>query len=175
LLSRALNKRIFALLILVSLLSVVVSKGNDGYLRTDQPVVKDTTIDPKVRHIIELVVKASSSFDIDDIANLYTPNAVVMDKEPPYSWNGPTAAVQWVYAVERTVKQLKYSHFKGTLEPIKVCQQNSEMVYVVVPVTYTAQTPGDPFEERGAFAFVLRQVSGQWLIKSQAWLPERGL
>src|ERR1700739_2507270 len=67
----------------------------------------DTAIDSATARktivgIINTVVSASSSFDINAVANFYTPNALVADEEPPFSWNGPTAGAQWVNAVEKT-------------------------------------------------------------------------
>ncbi|XHR93971.1 hypothetical protein ACFJIV_27330 [Mucilaginibacter sp. UC70_90] len=40
---------------------------------------------------------------------------------------------------------------------------------------YTGLVNGEHFEEQGAFSFVLRIVSGKWLIKSQAWVPRNGM
>ncbi len=125
--------------------------------------------------IINKVVKASGTFDIDAVANLYTPNAVIADEEPPFSWNGPTAGVQWVNTVEKTCKDYKLKEFRGKIGQISVYLQTDESVYVVVPVEYTGQLRGDRFEEDGAFTFVFRMVSGQWMIKSQVWVARKGL
>jgi hypothetical protein len=61
------------------------------------------------------------------------------------------------------------------MEKVRVSQQTSESIYVIVPVNYTGQIEGETFEQHGAFAFVFRLVSGKWLIKSQAWVPSRGM
>ncbi|MGZ3750243.1 MAG: YybH family protein [Mucilaginibacter sp.] len=139
-------------------------------LTTDSAGARTTVIS-----IIKKVVEASSTFDIDAVADLYTPNAVVADEEPPFSWNGPTAGVQWVNTVEKTCKDVKLKGFKGKIGHISVYLQTDESVYVVVPVDYTGQIKGDPFEEDGAFTFVFRMVSGRWLIKSQVWVARRSL
>ncbi|MDB5137885.1 MAG: hypothetical protein JWP37_4488 [Mucilaginibacter sp.] len=128
-----------------------------------------------VMNIISTVIKASGSFDIDAVADLYTPNAVVADEEPPFSWNGPTAGVQWVSTVEKTCKQYKLKDFKGKLGRINVYLQTDESIYVVVPVEYTGEIKGERFEEDGAFTFIFRIVSGRWLIKSQVWVAKKGL
>jgi hypothetical protein len=125
--------------------------------------------------IINTVVKASGTFDIDAVANLYTPNAVIADEEPPFSWNGPTAGVQWVNTVEKTCKDYKLKEFRGKIGQISVYLQTEESVYVVVPVDYTGQLRGDRFEEDGAFTFVFRMVNGHWMIKSQVWIARKGL
>lgn len=130
------------------------------------------------RSVVELinrVITASTKFDINAVADLYTPNALVADEEPPFSWNGTTAGVQWIDVVEKTCKDLKIKEFKSRIGHISTYLQTDESVYVIVPVTYTGEIKGDPFEESGAFTFVFRVVNGQWLIKSQVWLTRRGL
>jgi len=125
--------------------------------------------------IINTVIKASAAFDIDAVADLYTPNAVVADEEPPFSWNGQTAGVQWVSTVEKTCKDLKLKEFKASTGRIKVYLQTDESIYVVVPVDYSGEIKGEAFNEDGAFTFIFRMVGGKWLIKSQVWVASRGL
>jgi ketosteroid isomerase-like protein len=142
----------------------------------NQAAVPDSAADRvAVIKIIHTVIKASSTFDIDAVANLYTPNAVIADEEPPFSWNGPTAGVQWVNTVEKTCKDYKLKEFSGKIGRISVYLKTDESIYVVVPVDYTGEIKGDHFEEEGAFTFVFRMVSGQWMIKSQVWVARKGL
>ncbi len=134
----------------------------------------DTVLPADIMDVIKKAVYSLNKFDVDDIANLYTPNALIADDEPPYSWNGPTAGVQWVYAVEQACKDNKITRFKGSIEAIKVFQQNADNVYVVVPVTYTGNLPGQgSFSAKGAFTFVLRMTNGKWMIKSQVWTSKK--
>ncbi|MDB4923910.1 DUF4440 domain-containing protein [Mucilaginibacter sp.] len=139
-------------------------------------IVADTIPNADVMEIVRIAIYAANDFNVQAVANLYTPNAVVADDEPPYSWNGPTAGIQWINAVEKAVKDFHITKFKGTIEPVKVYQQNADNVYVVVPVNYTGDLPGRAhFSARGAFSFVLRQINDKWLIKSQVWVPEKGM
>lgn len=133
------------------------------------------TVRSAIMNIVEKVVKASGTFDIEQVANLYTPNAVVADEEPPFSWNGPTAGIQWINTVEKTVKEYKMTAFSGKMLPVTVFLKSDESVYVIVPVSYTGEVKGDVFEEDGAFTFIFRIVNGTWLIKSQVWTTRKGL
>lgn len=140
----------------------------------------DTAIDSAaarkiITGIINIVVNSSSSFDINAVANFYTPNALVADEEPPFSWNGPTAGAQWINAVEKTCKDLKIKKLKGKLGRISVYLQDGESIYLVVPAVYSGEVKDQPFEEEGAFTFVFRLVSGKWLIKSQVWVTRKGM
>ncbi|GAC1313232.1 MAG: hypothetical protein NVSMB24_36140 [Mucilaginibacter sp.] len=154
--------------------------GNINHLRphTNSRVEfsADTTLPADVMAVITAAVYSINNFNIDAVANLYTPNAVIADDEPPYSWNGPTAGVQWVNAVERTCKDNRLTKLKGSIEGVNVFQQSNDNIYVVVPVTYKGILPGKTqFEAGGAFTFVLRLTNGKWLIKSQAWMPRKGM
>jgi len=133
------------------------------------------TIKPEVLEIVNTVLKASYTFNIEKISEFYTPNAVISDEQQPYSWAGPLAGVQWINSVQKAVKDFKIKDFKVNVKRIKVFQQTEEIAYLVVPVEYTGTINGDPFDEEGAFSFVLRLVSDKWLIKSQAWVPKNGL
>ncbi|HTI60483.1 hypothetical protein [Mucilaginibacter sp.] len=125
--------------------------------------------------IINTVINASGTFDIKAISDFYTPNALVADEEPPFSWNGPTAGVQWVNTVEKTCKDLKIKRLKGRIGRISVYLQSDESVYVIVPVDYVGEIHDQSFEENGAFTFVFRLVNGKWLIKSQVWVSRKGM
>jgi hypothetical protein len=147
-----------------------------GEINTAVILPADTVPPAEVMDVIKKVIHSLDSFNIDEIANLYTPNAVIADDEPPYSWNGPTAGVQWVNAVEKACKENDLTKLKGTIEAVNVCQQTIDNVYIVVPVSYAGNLPGRAhFLAKGAFTFVLRMENGKWLIKSQAWMPKKGM
>jgi len=142
----------------------------------EQQVVRDTLVPAEVLDIVTAVIKASSSFNLQSVADLYTPNAVIADDEAPYSWAGPTAGIQWVNAVEKACKINGITKLTAEILPVNVFQQSNEDVYVVVPVSYTGNQPGKQhFAVKGAFTFILREVNGRWLIKSQAWMQEKAM
>ncbi|HVW94785.1 MAG TPA: hypothetical protein VHA56_02285 [Mucilaginibacter sp.] len=162
-------------------LSVLTVSGYTGFSGNNNAThslyrIADTVPKAEVIAVVTIAINATNTFDEQSVANLYTPNAVVADDEPPYSWNGPTAGIQWVNAVEKAVKDFHISKFKGKIEPVNVYQETEENVYVIVPVSYTGDLPGHArFTARGAFAFVLRKTDDKWLIKSQVWMPEKGM
>jgi ketosteroid isomerase-like protein len=136
----------------------------------------DTIPPTEIMEVITAVITSTNSFSIETVANLYTPNAVVTDDEPPYSWNGPTAGVQWVNAVEKACKDNQLTKLKGEIEPINVYQLKDDNVYIIVPVRYTGNLPGRRrFAVKGAFTFVLRNINGKWMVKSQTWMQEKGI
>lgn len=136
----------------------------------------DTIPPGDVMEVITAIINATNSFNIEAVANLYTPNAVIADDEPPYSWNGPTAGVQWVNAVEKACKDNQLTKLKSKIEPINVYQLNNDNIYIIVPVSYSGNLPDRRhFAGKGAFTFVLRNVNGKWMVKTQAWMQEKGI
>ena len=142
----------------------------------ENPVLLADTVPPAdVMEVVTTVVYSLNTFNIDKVADLYTPNAVVADDEPPYSWNGPTAGIQWVNAVEQICKDNKLTKLKGTIGTINYYQQTGDNLYIIVPVTYNGYLPGkQTIAAKGAFTFVLRMINGKWMIKSQVWMPKKG-
>lgn len=178
------NKQFLTIFLTFLVLSAFAVKNADGKIKVPKSlsnackngIIADSASNrTEVTKVINKVINASSSFDVDAVTDLYTPNAVVADEEPPFSWNGPTAGVQWISTVEKTCKDFKLKNFKAKIREISVYLQTEESVYVVVPVDYTGEIKGDHFDEEGAFTFIFRLVSGRWLIKSQVWVARKGL
>jgi len=145
-------------------------------MKEGRQAVRDTLVPAEVMDIVTAVIKASSSFNIQSVADLYTPNAIIADDEAPYSWAGPTAGIQWVNAVEKACKINGITKLTAEVLPVNVFQQSNDDVYIVVPVSYTGNQPGKQhFAVKGAFTFILREVNGRWMIKSQAWMQEKAM
>ena len=154
---------------------LAVQKSHAAGVTGSDSVKTIKTLKPEVLDVVNTVLKASYTFKIEKVSDVYTPNAVVSDEQQPFSWNGQLAGVQWVNSVQKAVNDFKIKDFKVDIKRVKVFQQTEEVAYLVVPVEYTGTINGEPFDEEGAFSFVLRVVSGKWLIKSQAWVPKNGL
>lgn len=179
------NKRFLTILYLCAAITIFVMKtgsarGNTGgIIPTNHNGLVSAGDSAATRvivmGIINTVIKSSSSFSISAVSDLYAPNAVVADEEPPFSWNGPTAGAQWISAIEKTCKELKIKELKGKAGKVNVYLQTDESIYVVVPATYSAEVKGEPFTEDGAFTFIFRLVSDKWVIKSQVWTTKRGM
>jgi hypothetical protein len=149
--------------------------GFDAKINCNTTFRADSVPPSEVMDVIQIVISATNNFNIESVAGLYTPNAVVADDEPPYSWNGPTAGLQWVKSVEEACKILHVTKLRATIETVNIFHQSADNVYVVVPVSYTGSLPGKArYTAKGAFTFVLRLINGKWMIKSQAWAPNKG-
>ena len=173
---------IFGLLAVISLVIVNPVKASEIRFGADANPGKsyhqftDTIPPSNIMDVVTAAINSLNSFDIAAVAELYTPNAVVADDEAPYSWNGPTAGVQWVNAVEKACKNNSLTKLRAEIQPINIFQQSADNVYIVVPVNFTGNLPGKQhFSVKGAFTFVLRRENDKWLIKSQAWLQRKAI
>ncbi len=168
---------ISAFCLLITNLTVQTCVAKEAGINIARITLRADTLPPTdVMDVISAVVYSTNNFNIETVANLYTPNAVVADDEPPYSWNGPTAGIQWVNAIEQECKNIQLTKLRGTIGAINIYQQRDGNIYIVVPVNYTGLLPGKVrFTANGAFTFVLRMTNGKWLIKSQAWMPQKGM
>jgi len=172
----------FILFAAVLLLQNTEAKASAKYISPLRPLlqnspvtVKDTDPPNDVMQVAKTVILSLNTFNIESVAELYTPNAVIADDEPPYSWNGPTAGVQWVNAVEKVCKANRLTKLKGTIQAVSGYQHAADDVYLIVSVNYTGDIPGrETITAEGRFTFVMRQINGKWLIKSQVWTPRKG-
>ena len=155
--------------------SLILMTGQPLFAASKHSADTVKKLNPAVLQTINTVLKASYTFEVEKVTDLYAPNAVVTDEQNPFSWNGQLAGVQWVSSVQKAVKDFKIKDFRVTVNQIRIFQQTDEIAYLVVPVQYTGTINGEAFNEEGAFSFVLRVVSGKWLIKSQAWVPRNGM
>jgi len=136
----------------------------------------DSVPPPDVMEVIQAVIYSTDKFSTNGIAELYTPNAVISDDEAPYSWNGPTAGIQWVNSVEMACKDAHLTKFKASIDIVNTFHQNGDNIFVVVPVSYSGLLPNKrKYASKGTFTFVLRLTNGKWLIKSQAWMPGKSV
>ena len=128
------------------------------------PKLKDTVPPSEVMDVINVIITSTDKFDIEAVANLYTPNAVIADDEPPYSWNGPTAGVQWVNAIEQVCKDTHLTKLKASIGSVNVFQQSSDNVYIVdyktnreVPQN-EAQIPRGYIRQMSAYRQLVTQI-----------------
>jgi hypothetical protein len=94
----------------------------------------DSVPPSEVMDVIQTVISATNNFNIASVSGIYTPNAVVADDEPPYSWNGPTAGIQWVNSVEKACKELRITKLKAFMATVTIFHQSGDNVYLIVPL-----------------------------------------
>ncbi|MDQ2839932.1 MAG: nuclear transport factor 2 family protein [Acidobacteriota bacterium] len=128
---------------------------------------------PEAARVVRSAILAVNTGDLKAVANLYTPDAMIVDEDAPYVWTGSGAGGAWLQVVGKATSEAGLTGFKGELGAIHYSDSTRNAAYVVVPVTYTGLKTGKRYREEGAFSFALQRVSGHWLIKGQSWATLR--
>ena len=118
---------------------------------------------------IQTVIRATNTGKTAALADLYTSDAVVVDEEAPFIWNGAGAGVAWFDQVSKAFQQMKMTGFKAAAGPASEYERDGRNAYVIVPLTLTGTAGKKAFRETGTFTFTLRQVGESWKISSQVW------
>ncbi len=116
------------------------------------------------------VTNGRSAVNID---TLFTPDAVVIDEEPPYLWSGPHAASQWLAMLKGQFVKNQMTGFAATAgKPIEY-SQTGDVAYLIIPLSLAGTAGTKPFHEKGTLTFVLRRTAGDWKIASDVWTTSK--
>jgi hypothetical protein len=95
---------------------------------------------------------------------------VIIENFPPYIFRGKGAAARWDAAYRRHVANCNLEDLKVTFGKAHDFDHSGNRIYFVLPTHWQGKCPKDqPFEESGAWSFVLVKSSGQWRITGYAW------
>jgi hypothetical protein len=97
------------------------------------------------------------------------PPTAITDEFSPYAWQGANAAADWSAGLQKSMAAEHDSGLTIGLSAPSHLSVNGGKAYAVYPTTLSYLHRGKPMKERGAFAFVLDKVSGDWRITSWAW------
>jgi hypothetical protein len=120
------------------------------------------------------VEKLFTAFNADSRAGLvaaYAPGAVVVDEFAPFVWHAPSAAAAFYdsfLALRKAAKLTKLHAIHGPLVFLAYDDAKTS-AYVVAPTTITYRAADRPLMETGRWAFVLKKISGTWLIANSTW------
>src|SRR5215469_5318575 len=74
---KILSGLLFAALITVASTAIAKPKGDSHFASTGREIaLRDTTVPADIMNILSTVINSTNNFNIDAVANLYTPNAV---------------------------------------------------------------------------------------------------
>ena len=92
---------------------------------------------------------------------------VIVEDFAPFIFSGKAAAAQWDAGFRRHAVPLKDMRF--SFGPANAFERSGDRVYFVLPTTWRGIYKDRRFEEHGAWAFVLKNTSGQWRILAYGW------
>ncbi len=94
---------------------------------------------------------------------------VIVDDFAPYLFSGKGAAERWDVGLRHHLGDCK--DLQVTFGKAHDFDRSANRVYFVLPTHWKGNCPSGPgpFEESGAWGFVLTKISGRWRIMAYAW------
>jgi ketosteroid isomerase-like protein len=119
------------------------------------------------------MLHAANTNDATAYANLYTPNAVVVDENPPYAWSGSGAGMAWWHVVDAVMSKMKLTSLHAVAFPPTEYHQSATDAYMIVPMRISGVAAGKPFNENGTTTYTFHRSGDVWKISSQVWTTAR--
>ena len=118
-----------------------------------------------------LPVRAVAGFmaTLDDslVADCFAGDVVIVENFAPYVFRGDDAVARW---------RAGFRDHAATLDGLVVAfgaaqdfSSDGRTAYFVLPTTWRGRAGGEPFEEEGGWAFVLKKQDNRWRIACYAW------
>jgi hypothetical protein len=93
----------------------------------------------------------------------------IVENFPPFLFRGATAAARWEQGFRRHAAEDDYTELAVKFGPARDFSVSGDRAYFCLPTTWTGLTHGRPFEEHGAWAFVVQRGSNGWRILAYGW------
>ena len=94
---------------------------------------------------------------------------VIVENFPPYLFRGPAAATQWEQGFRAHIAAEDDTGLAVKFGPARDFSVSGDRAYFCLPTTWTGLTHGRPFEEHGAWAFVVQRGADGWRILAYGW------
>jgi hypothetical protein len=104
-----------------------------------------------------------------NIDSLFIPDAVVVDENAPYRWDGPHAASQWLASLHRLQASMHTSSFSVVAGKPTEYEQSDGVAYEIVPLTISGTAGTKHIHETGMLTFTFRLIAGDWKIATDVW------
>ena len=93
----------------------------------------------------------------------------IVENFPPYLFRGASAAADWEQGFRKHATDDDYTELAVTFGPARDFGVTGDRAYFCLPTTWTGRTHGRPFEEHGAWAFIVQKESRGWRILAYGW------
>ena len=92
----------------------------------------------------------------------------IIENYPPFIFSGKDAVVRWEVGF-RTHAEGRLTDLTAKFGPAEDFSVAGSRAYFVLPTTWTGRSEGKPFEEFGAWSFVLDRTGAGWKILGYGW------
>jgi len=107
--------------------------------------------------------------DMDEPANLYAPDATIIDEFAPHFWSGEHAHADWIAAFEALAKAQAITDLKLTLGKPLHLEVSGDRAYAVIPTRINDRNKGKPHVEHGLWTFAMQKTASGWMIAGWSW------
>ena len=127
-------------------------------------------LEASLDHFCELVNQG----DAPSAVAYFLPDASIVEDLAPYSWQGPTAGMQWLQAMNANAERSGISAINMHFLPATTVQITGARAYAVIPgdLTYSFKD-GTIQHAQGHVTFALQKVAASWRIETLTWTWER--
>jgi hypothetical protein len=94
---------------------------------------------------------------------------VIIENFPPFLFIGPDAFERWREGFIDHAEVLELAGLRFDIGQPQELGRKGERAFFTLPVRWRGTTLGEPFDERGAWTFVLEREDARWRILSYAW------
>ena len=104
----------------------------------------------------------------------FLPDATIVEDLSPYSWQGSSAGMEWLEAMNANAERSGMSGVHMRFQPASTVQITGARGYAVIPgdLTYTFKD-GRVQHAHGHVTFVLQKMTAGWRIETLTWAWER--
>lgn len=119
---------------------------------------------------VEAVARFMATSDAQALAEAFATDGLVMvENFPPFLFTGPDAFACWRDGFRAHAERNGLSDLAWRFGKAQDFTRDGDRVFFVLPTEWSGKAHGQPFKERGGWAFVLDEVDGRWRIRSYAW------
>ena len=119
--------------------------------------------------VIDAAMNAPLKGDMAKFYAQYAPDCVFVDEFAPFLWTGPQALDRYLMSGGQMYQETQHHDGHAAFGPPRFVYVSGDKAFVVEPVRGSATVRGQPYTQKGAFAFSLTRTEGGWKITSQTW------
>lgn len=130
-----------------------------------------------LRRVLVPVSTVLSAYDggRGSLRSIYTRDAVIIDGNAPFRWDGPNAGVTWLDSMHAEFQFWNLTGFHAVSPHVGRVEIQGAFAVVVLPVAVSGSIGTRHYKGSGEFMFVLQKVGNAWLIRGQSWSQQRPL
>ncbi len=93
----------------------------------------------------------------------------ILENYPPYIFAGEAAVARWEQGFRKHAADGALTELAVEFGPAQDFSASGSRAFFVLPTTWTGRSAGRPFEEHGAWSFVVVRIGDAWKILGYGW------